>query len=194
MNADDAFARLLTEVAAVYRAHADMTRFAPFPNNIVRQPVDPLPLPCGEWLARETALHSDRFSTLQTAIVEAGRHAHWRATYKDTDIGDDFLDRFGCYAIIGPEGPFASDEIRLWMVYMPAQLDYTWHHHPAEEIYLVVSGQAVFRRNGAPDKMLGESQTSFHESNQSHAMTTTDAPVLCLVAWRNEFDTPPVLS
>ncbi len=59
---------------------------------------------------------------------------------------------------------------------------------------MVVSGSAVFMRDGLPDERLGEGDTSFHKSNQPHAMETHDAPVLCLVAWRDEFETPPVLT
>jgi len=44
------------------------------------------------------------------------------------------------------------------------------------------------------DKALTEDDTSFHQSNQPHAMETLDDPVLCLVAWRDDFETPPVLT
>jgi hypothetical protein len=115
-------------------------------------------------------------------------------TYKDTDIGDDFMDQFACYCIIGENAPFMSAAIRLFMVYMPPHFYYPWHHHPAEEMYLVVSGNGVFKRKGCPDERLTEGETSFHQSNQPHAMETLDDPVLCLVAWRDDFETPPVLT
>ncbi|MBU2980902.1 hypothetical protein KO498_03655 [Lentibacter algarum] len=41
---------------------------------------------------------------------------------------------------------------------------------------------------------LAEGQTSFHESNQPHAMKTVEQPVLCLVAWRSAFETALVLT
>jgi|TARA_B110000259_G_C13827383_1_gene327201 quercetin dioxygenase-like cupin family protein len=78
------------------------------------------------------------------------------------------------------------------MVYMPPRLYYPYHNHPAEEIYMVVSGSAVFKRMGLPDETLAEGDTSFHEGNQPHAMETLAEPVLCLVAWRNQFQNPPI--
>jgi quercetin dioxygenase-like cupin family protein len=87
-----------------------------------------------------------------------------------------------------------SAAIRLFMVYMPPHFYYPWHHHPAEEMYMVVSGNGVFKRKDCPDERLTEGDTSFHHSNQPHAMETLDDPVLCLVAWRDDFETPPVLT
>ncbi len=190
----DLFDTLLQETRQAYTGHAAMMEFAPFPDVIEPQPITPHHCPCADVFLQDTALASDTYTDLHAAIAAAAPAAHWRETYKDTDIGDDFMDRFGCYCIIGDGGPFASDRIRLYMVYMPPHLYYPWHHHPAEEIYLVVAGQAQFRRDGTPDAHLTEGQTSFHASNQPHAMQTASDPVLCLVAWRNRFDTPPVLT
>ena len=103
------------------------------------------------------------------------------------------MDQFGCYCIIGENGPFTSDALRLYMVYMSAHLYCPWHH-PAEKTYMVVSRRAVFRRHCQPDETLVEGQKSFHNCNLPHAMETLTEPVLCLVAWRNEFQTPPVLT
>ena len=55
-----------------------------------------------------------------------------------------FADTFGCYAILRDAAPFQSSKLRIWMTYMPPNLCYPWHHHPAEEMYFVVSDTAVF--------------------------------------------------
>ena len=194
MDADAKYESLLYAVREAYTQHARLTAFAPFPEDVQRQVITPYHCNCADYLRDETALFSDRYQDLQDAIVKTGPVAHWRETYKDTDIGQDFMDRFGCYCIIGDGGPFQSSAIRLYMVYMPPHLDYPWHHHPAEEIYMVVSGSAVFRRRNCPDEVLTSGDTSFHESNQPHAMETLEKPVLCLVAWRDDFETLPVLT
>ena len=59
---------------------------------------------------------------------------------------------------------------------------------------MVVSGAAVFRKEGAEDVRLTEGQIALHASNQPHATETFEEPVLCLVAWRDQFETPPVLT
>jgi quercetin dioxygenase-like cupin family protein len=104
------------------------------------------------------------------------------------------MDRFGCYCLIGKDGAYISTQMFAWVVYMPAHLHYPWHHHPAEEMYLVIAGEAEFMREGASPEVLRAGDTCFHASNQPHAMETHDHPVMALVMWRNGFDTPPVLS
>lgn len=192
MRNGDLFQSLLRETKDVYDNDEALTAFLPFPDDIARQEVTPFQCPSSELFYNETQLYSEKFRGLQLAIHAATKVVHWRQTYKDSDIGDDFKDRFGCYSIIGDEAPFKSDLIRLFMVYLPAGFHYPWHRHPAEELYFVVSGSAIFRREDYPDEVLSEGQTLFHASNQPHALETIEDPVLCLVAWRNHFKTPPV--
>lgn len=194
MKRDDIYRALLRTSQDAYTASSAMMAFKSFPTDIERQPITPYHCPCSDRFRDDQALISTKYSELQGAIRAAGEIAHWRATYKDTDIGAEFMNQFGCYCIIGENGPFSSDAIRLYMVYMPARFDYPWHHHPAEEMYMVVSGSAVFKRMDQPNEILAEGGTSFHKSNQPHAMETLSEPVLCLVAWRNEFETRPVLT
>lgn len=144
-------------------------------------------------MLHDNALRSARYPDLLHAILRAGDHVHWRETYKTGALNTDFMARWGCFAVIGEGAPYRSDHLRLFVVYMPAGLYYPPHRHPAEETYLVVAGQAVFKRSGAPDTLLGEGDTAFHPSQQPHALQTTHSPVLCLVAWRNHLDVPPEL-
>ena len=194
MCQNNTFETLLRTLRHAYVTSPEMMAFTPFPDDVAAQPVTSYHCPCSDAFRDDTHLSSTTYGDLQDAIRAAGQVAHWRETYKDTEIGGDFMNRFGCFCIIGENAPFFSDAIRLFMVYMPAHLYYPWHNHPAEEIYMVVSGNALFRREGLPDKTLSEGQTSFHQSNQPHAMETLDQPVLCLVAWRDQFETPPVLT
>lgn len=126
--------------------------------------------------------------------MAAAPRAHWRETYAETDIGDDFLNRFGCYCLIGENGPWQSDRMAAYVVTMPAGLEYPWHHHPAEEMYFVLAGKAEFRVKGAPPRVLGPGQEVFHASNQPHAMQTRDKGVMAYVLWRGDLATKPVWS
>lgn len=194
MDHDALFRTLLRTAQDAYSGNAKMLAFTPFPRDIERQTVIPYHCNCNDVFRNDTKLISRKFAALQSAICDASDAVHWRETYKNTDIGDEFMDQFGCYCIIGDNAPFSSNVIRLFMVYMPPDFNYPWHHHPAEEMYMVVSGSAIFRRENCSDKILNEGETSFHASNQPHAMETIEDPVLCLVAWRDNFRTPPVLT
>lgn len=194
MNQEAVYQTLLCTTQDAYAGNAEMTGFTPFPDDIVRQAITPFHSTCCDVFCEDKKLVSQKYPALQDALRAASDAVHWRQTYKDTDIGDDFMGQFACYCIIGENAPFMSAAIRLFMVYMPPHFYYPWHHHPAEEMYVVVSGTGVFKRKDCPDERLTEGEISFHQSNQPHAMETLDDPVLCLVAWRNDFETPPVLT
>ena len=194
MDQEAVYQSLLRTTQTAYAENAEMTGFTPFPDDIGRQAVTPFHSTCCDVFCEDKKLVSQRYAVLQDAIRAASNAVHWRETYKDTEIGADFMDRFACYCIIGENAPFMSAAIRLFMVYMPYHFYYPWHQHPAEEMYMVVSGNGVFKRKGCPDERLTEGSTSFHESNQPHALETLDDPVLCLVAWRDDFEMPPVLT
>jgi hypothetical protein len=182
---------------AVRTAHAnspELQAFCDFPTDLQPQKVTPFHIPPAALMAAETGLFSDHHTALRDGFITCGPHAQWRETYKDTDIGQDFMDRFGCYNLIGQGGAFSSAQMWAWVVYMPPGLHYPWHHHPGEEIYLVLGGEAAFMRAGDATEMLRAGQVSQHGPNQPHAMETHDHPVMALVVWRNGFDTPPVLT
>ena len=158
------------------------------------QEFDPFHIPSSDLMQNETGWPKGDYAELRDAFILASPHAHWRQTYKGTIIGKKFLNEFGCYGLIGPESPFQSEEIRAWVVYMPRNFYYPWHHHPAEEMYLCLAGEAVFRRENCLDIRLGSGGIMEHKANQSHSMETLEHPIMAYVVWRNEFGTKPVLT
>lgn len=185
---------VLQAAGKVHRSCAALSAFCEFPDDIEPQEVAPFHIPAAHLMAAEQGLFSDRYSALRDAFIAAGPLAKWRETYKGTDIGQDFMDRFACYCLIGVGGAFTSQKMCAWVVYMPPYLHYPWHHHPGEEMYLTLAGEAEFMRKGALDETLRAGDTSQHASNQPHAMETHAHPVMAYVVWRNGFETPPVLT
>ena len=185
---------LLGVIRAAHETTPEVAAFCPFPDDIVAQEVTPFTINAADLMAAEQGLFTDHYAAARDAFVAAGPHAMWRETYKGTDIGQDFMDRFACYCLIGEGGAFVSDQMTAYVVYMPAHLHYPWHHHPGEEMYLVLAGEATFMRDGCPDRVLRPGGTSQHASNQPHAMETGAHPVMAYVIWRNGFETPPVLT
>ncbi|MEX0284980.1 MAG: dimethylsulfonioproprionate lyase family protein [Paracoccaceae bacterium] len=185
---------LLGEVQQLHLDNADLSGFCTFPTDVQAQEVTAFDIPPRALMERDAGLVSQRHGALQDRIKEAGRLAKWRETYKGTNIGADFLNRFGCYSLIGEGGAYRSAQMNAWFVYMPARLWYTWHHHPGEEMYVVLAGEAEFRRGSHTPETLREGDAVFHQSNQPHATETFDQPLLAYVVWRNGFETPPVLT
>lgn len=134
------------------------------------------------------------FQDLQKALLDAAPLAQWRYPYAGSKVNDDFSERFGCYCVIGEGGYWNSRQMSGYLVYMPAGLHYPWHHHPAEEMYVILAGEAEFQLQLQDPKMVRAGDAVFHPSGQSHTTTTHGSPLLAYVVWRNELDTPPVWS
>lgn len=194
MDQNKIFDHLLGHVQQAYEKNPQVRAFSPFPDDLIAQPVTPISVPAANLLRQEQGFSGECSKGLTEAIRSAAEVAEWREHYRGTDLGEDFFDRFGCFPIIGEGGPFMSAHLRCWVVYMPPRLYYPWHEHHAEELYLIVSGQALFGKTGHEEQMLLPGETAFHEHSQPHATRTEAEPVLCLVFWRDDFDSAPMLS
>lgn len=178
---------------AVLKAAADITvvhpavrEFAAFPDapawaDLHAQDMPALPL-VRDWAAEG----DDPEARLHRAISAAAPHAQWRQTYTPEEVGDHFLANYGYFELYGPKGHYRAEAHCGFVSYWNAGLEYDWHHHEAEELYLVVSGEAVFRVEGREDLVLKRGDTSFHAENQKHALVTLDSPVLTYVVWRGK--------
>ncbi len=188
------FNALLNEAQKVH-AHPDISAFCPFPTDLIYQDLPSHHINAARLMEADSDLSTTPdLAAFRDAWVAASPVAPWRETYKNTAIGDDFLTRFGCYELIGAGGPFNSDQMRSFVVYMPAGLWYTWHHHPAEELYHVIAGEAEFLLEGETPRTLRPGDSAFHPTNRPHAMRTHDKPVMAYVLWRGDLQTAPVLS
>lgn len=182
------------ELKFLHKTHAALHEFCPFPDDVHPQMIAPFYTPPSDLFQNERGLTSSNYPELRDALVALSPDMQWRETYKDTDIGADFMDRFGCYEIIGVDAPFASAKMRSYLVYQPPHLHYPWHHHPAEELYVVIAGEAEFHLRGQPSQTLRTGQSAFHSANKPHALSSHDHPVLTYVLWRDDFDVGPVWS
>ncbi len=190
------FEEALNQIKSAYEAEPAMTAFHPFPEDseLSWNPMDPHYINPAALFAEDQSLETENFSSVRDALLAVKDVATWRETYKDTNIGDDFLNRFGCYELFGWEGHFHCQSTRGFIVYSPEGLYYPWHHHPAEEIYMVLAGEAEFATEGNSPKMLKPGDTVFHAENQPHNMQTRNNGVLAWVQWRGEMSIAPVLT
>ena len=107
----------------------------------------------------------------------------WQETYKGTKIGEDFLNMFGCYEIIGIDAPFASNKMRSFVVYQPPNVYYPWHQHPAEEIYIMLAGDCLWKRGADIYRSLTANERSHHPSYLPHANKTQSNAFMSVYVW-----------
>lgn len=185
---------LLAEIRKLHDGRVDLQEFCPLLDDLPLQVVVPHHTPAADLMAANPGETTSEFADIRDALVGAAPLARWRETYKDTRIGTAFREKFACYEVIGRDAPFACAGMRSFVVWTPPGLYYPWHHHPAEEIYLVLAGKAEFALHGAETRILHPGDSVFHASNQPHAMTTHDQPVMAYVMWRGDLETVPVLT
>ena len=184
---------LLDAALDLHRTSAEMLRFAPLPRDLTWQGIPAHHIPAADLMCADDALTSPpHLAPLRDAFIAAAPQAAWRETYKGTAISAGFMDRFACYQLIGAGGFFACPDVSSYVVYMPAGLHYPAHHHPAEELYFILAGEAEFAMDGQPGKRLGPGDSVFHPSNVPHSTTTHEAPFMAYVLWRGDLATKPV--
>ena len=190
-----AFHALLDAFRDLHAKEPALQEFCAFPQQIAEQPITARHLPPADLMTGDRNLTTtDACAPMRDAFIAASPHAFWRETYKGTRLGADFMNRFACYCLMGQGGPFTAPEMQAYVVYMPAGLYYPFHHHPAEELYYILAGQAEFMLEGRASKTVTAGDAIFHPSNAPHATETHDHPVMALVLWRNNFETAPVLT
>lgn len=185
---------LLAEAREVHARFPALQDFCPFPDPLTPQDVAAHHIPAADLMINDRALSSDALPGFRDALIAAAPLAQWRETYKGTGVALDFLDRFACYEVLGVDAPFGTSQMRSFVVYQPANFHYPWHHHPAEEMYLVIAGEAEFAIEGEASKTLRPGDTIYHRSNVPHALTTYDHPIMAYVLWRGDLKTKPVFT
>jgi len=194
MMAHPVFEHLLAEVHNAFATTEALNTFCRLPSQFAEQEVTPFHVPAADLMITDTMLAAEETARLRDAFIAASPQAQWRETYKGTRMGSDFMDKFGCYCLIGGGGPYTSDQMGAYVVYMPPGLYYPFHHHPAEELYYILAGEAEFMLEGEDNKVLRAGEHVFHPSNRPHATQTHDKPFMALVLWRGDLGTKPVLT
>lgn len=119
---------------------------------------------------------------------------HWLQNqgYRET-LGSEFYDNYGYCSLVGPNGFFSSSEFRLGFLLLGPQCHYPEHFHPAQELYVPLYGEALWSRGSGAYKRKQVGEPVFHESNELHAMRTTDHPLLALYFWSGDIEAPATL-
>lgn len=126
------------------------------------------------------------------SAMEVVRIAQWRETYRDTPFGEPLHAHFGSFEVLGRDTPLSTATMRSFVIFQSPGFHYPMHHHPAEELYLVLAGEGDFHLEGAPSRSLGPGATAHHPPNAPHALTTQEQPIIAYVIWKGDIHEKPV--
>lgn len=185
---------LYEEARKLHAEFEPLREFCAFPSQTSRKAVEPKYDKLTDVMTTDQTMQSGVFDSFRAASLAAAPYAKWRQTYADTKIGEELHHNFGCYEVIGDDTVLHTDEMRSFLVYQRPGYFYPLHHHPAEEMYVVLSGAGEFAIEGAEPRWLEPGDTAYHPSNKPHSLRTKDQPVLAYVIWRNHLTTKPVFT
>lgn len=191
---DPRWQTLLDEARALHAATPALRDFCPFPDPVTPQHVTPHHDKLADAMAACQGATTPALAPFRDACITASPVAMWRETYKDTPQGEAIHDIFATYEILGRDTALGTPAMRGFIVYQAPGAHYPLHHHPAEELYLVIAGSGDFTIEGEGTRTLGPGDTSFHASNAPHALTTGDTGITAYVLWRGDLLTKPVFT
>jgi hypothetical protein len=148
------------------------------------RPLVPKTLPCLRHLDRAASIAPARASPLAAWLSANCGDLAWGQTYTAADFGQRFIDNYGWVELIGTRGHLASDTLAAGFLLLGSDLDYPDHHHVAEEVYIPLTADTLWRKGEAAYAERDACEVIHHPSNVNHAMRTRAEPLLALYLWR----------
>lgn len=116
----------------------------------------------------------------------------WSYGYPSHPTWPSLPSRIAFAQIVGPNGLSDDSAVHLGLTLLAPHTHYPLHSHPAIELYLVLSGAALWRTSGRQFNRQQPGSAVLHPTNIGHAMETADEPLLALYTWRGDLATAPV--
>jgi mannose-6-phosphate isomerase-like protein (cupin superfamily) len=153
-----------------------------------RAPVDPCSLPVLAWLQQFVSDEDAVGRVLIAELCQAAPSLAWRQTYSEAQVGTEFLRHYGWTEIAGTAGPLVGEGLACGFLVLGAATRYPPHHHPAEELYVPLSGAAQWQQGDGPWRTVRPGTVIRHASGEAHSMRTGAQPLLALYLWRGSLE------
>ena len=141
--------------------------------------------PLIRWIEDSAKHGSSETANLLKALKPALPFLPWKYNYEPRADMPDLGNRMGWGEILGPEAPYHDEHFCFGFTLLGKNTLYPAHYHPATELYVVLSGLAVWTLDGV-SKVRGPGEFILHPSNHVHSMQTRDEPLLALYTWSGE--------
>lgn len=141
-------------------------------------------LPVCDRLPQLVAQATGPLAPLVTGLQAGARGMDWRQTYGAADFGADFLNGYGWTELIGLRGPIPSTQVAVGFLLLGPDITYPPHAHEAVELYLPLSGTAMWQHEAGEFAPIPPGTPIRHGTWVPHAMRTADQPLLAAYVWR----------
>ena len=120
---------------------------------------------------------------LNTLVSKASPYIKWGGSdLREGRIPDDLANRMPMTELVGPDGMFFNETVRVGLWLQNKGIVYGPRQHEAEETFFIFNGEASWETELSEPKILGPNTYVFHPSNILHTSITTSSFVF--TAWR----------
>ena len=91
--------------------------------------------------------------------------------------------------LLGPQGIIKSKLVRLGLYGILPNSEYGIRTHPAEELFIMLAGQAEWLRGDRKYKLKRAGEYSYHPSGMRHATKTTHSAFMSVYIWSGDVST-----
>ena len=91
--------------------------------------------------------------------------------------------------LLGPQGIINSKIVRLGLYGILPNSEYGIRTHPAEELFIMLAGQAEWLRGAGKYELKKEGEYSYHPSGMRHATKTTHSAFMSVYIWSGDIST-----
>jgi hypothetical protein len=142
------------------------------------------------------AAKSSPLAEVAAAFAAIEHEADWvrNPNYAKEPPDPNFLDNYGYVEVVGPGRRIDTELCRVGFLLLGPRTHYPVHEHPAEEVYHVVSGDALWLRAERPWAVEPAGTLIHHPSWMRHATHAQTQPMLTLYCWAGAIATHAVLA
>ena len=127
---------------------------------------------------------------LASALADLDPFLIWRQNpnYGPHNIGEGYMENYAYADLIGPNGLTGHTRVAVGFLLLGPGLLYPDHSHPAEEAYVVISGDATWRCGSGKWVAHPPGRLIHHNPWDAHATWTHKVPLLACYAWLGGVD------
>ena len=129
----------------------------------------------------------DGQSDLTSLLLQCSDLLSWREAGFGK-LPEEFSKRIFASEIIGPKGIIDNPSMRVGLLLQLDHVAYPKHWHSAEELYLVLLGEAHWSVDDGSPEVRSSENFVHHKSNQPHSIKTIEEPLLAMWGWTGDID------
>ena len=120
---------------------------------------------------------------LNNLVLKASPNIKWTSSdLREGRIPDDLANQMPMAELVGPDGIFFNDTVRVGLWLQNKDIIYGPRQHAAEETFFIFNGEASWTTESNESKVQGSNTYICHPSNVLHTSITTNSFVF--TAWR----------